>query len=99
MKEFLMNNMEIIGVIAAFILGWVLPNPKVNQAGKKLGEKIPKKLAIELADKLDSLEQGLRGQTYLGNKSIISNEQLSEGMDKVKVDLGLEHQSEEKDLK
>lgn len=99
MKEFLMNNMEIIGVVAAFILGLVLPNPKINRAGKKLGEKIPKKLAIELADKLDSLEQGLRWQTYLGNKSIISNEQLSEGMDKVKVDLGLEPQSEEKDLK
>lgn len=90
MKDFIMNNSELIGIIAALVIGWFLPNPKVNLFGKKVGEKIPKKLREELADKIDSFEQGLRGQNVDGDDSITSNEQISEGVSKLKVDLGLE---------
>lgn len=89
MKEIIMNNMEIIGIIAAFIIGLILPNPKIWSFGKKVGNKLPTKLKNELADKLDSFEQGLRGKEYNGNKNIVSNEQVKEETEKLKIDLGL----------
>lgn len=89
MKEFFINNMEFWGILGAFILGWILPNPRVWKIGKEVGDKLPEKLKKELADKLDSFEQGLRGKEYLGDKSIASNEQIKEETEKLKVDLGL----------
>lgn len=89
MKEFLINNMEVIGVIAAFLIGLVLPNPRIWKFGKNVGDKLPRKLKNELADKLDSFEQGLRGKEYNGDKSIVSNEQAAEEAEKLKIDLGL----------
>lgn len=89
MKEIVMNNMEIIGIIAAFIIGLILPNPKIWKFGKNVGDKLPIKLKNELADKLDSFEQGLRGKEYNGNKNIVSNEQVKEETEKLKIDLGL----------
>lgn len=90
MKDFIINNAEILGTVAVFFIGLFLPNPKIFSVGKKVGEKIPKKLREELADKIDSFEQGLRGQNVDGDRSLTSNEQISEGVSKLKVDLGLE---------
>lgn len=89
MKEIVMNNMEIIGIIAAFIIGLILPNPKIWKFGKNVGDKLPIKLKNELADKIDSFEQGLRGREYNGDKNIVSNEQVKEETEKLKIDLGL----------
>ena len=90
MKDFIINNAEILGTITVFLLAYFLPNPKIFSVGKKVGEKIPKKLREELADKIDSFEQGLRGQNVDGDGSLTSNEQINEGVSKLKVDLGLE---------
>ncbi|MEQ3306235.1 hypothetical protein AAA294_01980 [Fusobacterium varium] len=89
MKDFFINNMEMIGIIGAFIIGLILPNPKIWRFGKNVGDKLPSKIAKELADKLDSFEQGLRGKEYKGDKTIVSNEQIKEETEKLKVDLGL----------
>lgn len=89
MKDFFINNMEMIGIIGAFIIGVLIPNPKVWRLGKVTGEKLPSKIAKELADKLDSFEQGLRGKEYNGDKTIVSNEQIKEETEKLKIDLGL----------
>ena len=90
MKDFIINNSEILVTIGVFFIGLFLPNPKIFSVGKKLGEKIPEKLRVELADKIDSFEQGLRCKEVDGDGSITSNEQISEGVSKLKVDLGLE---------
>lgn len=95
MKEFIMNNMELIGIIGGFLIGWFLPNPKVHATGASIGEKLPEKLKIELANKLDAFEQGLRGQEYNGDSNIVSNEQLSQSTDKLRVDLGLKDSKSE----
>lgn len=95
MKEFFMEHIEFFGILGGFIIGWVLPNPKVNKAGISLGEKLPEKLKIEIANKLDAFEQGLRGQEYNGDSNIVSNEQLSQSTDKLRIDLGLKDSKSE----
>lgn len=95
MKDFIMNNMELIGIIGGFLIGWFLPSPKVNKAGRVVGEKLPEKLKMELANKLDAFEQGLRGQEYNGDSNVVSNEQLSQSTEKLRVDLGLKDSKSE----
>lgn len=87
--NFLVEHKEIVLLIAGGIIGIVLPKAKAHLLGKKVGEKIPKKVAIILADQIDAFEKGLRNENYQGDKNLISNEQLSEKTEKLKVDLGL----------
>lgn len=89
MKDFLMNNTDFLITVGVFIIGLLLPNPKLNFFGKKVGEKIPTKLREELANKIDAFEQGLRGKNVNGDSSITSNEQITQEVDKLKIDLGL----------
>lgn len=89
MKDFFMNNTDFLITVVVFVVGLLLPNPKINSFGKKIGEKIPGKLKIELANKLDAFEQGLRGKNVNGDSSITSNEQITQEVDKLKIDLGL----------
>lgn len=60
MEDFIKNNMELIGILGAFIIGWFLPNPKLKAIGAKIGAKLPRKLRNTLAEKLHSFEDGLR---------------------------------------
>lgn len=87
--NFLVEHKEIVLLIAGGIIGVILPKAKAHLLGKKVGEKIPGKVAIMLADQIDAFEKGLRNENYRGDKNLISNEQLSEKTEKLKVDLGL----------
>lgn len=87
--NFLLEHKDIVLLIAGGIIGVVLPKAKAHLLGKKVGEKIPRKVAIMLADQIDAFEKGLRNENYRGDKNLISNEQLSEKTEKLKVNLGL----------
>lgn len=63
MEDFLKNNMELIGILGAFIIGWFLPNPKLKAIGRKIGEKLPGKLRNTLAEKIHYFEDGLKEET------------------------------------
>lgn len=97
--EFLVEHKEVILVGLGVIIGVFIPVAKTHLIGRKVGEKIPKKLAIAIADHLDAFEHGLRNEEYKGDKNLISNQQLSEKTEKLKIDLGLDQQLKEKDLK
>lgn len=97
--EFLVEHKEVILVGLGVIIGAFIPVAKTHLIGRKVGEKIPKKLAIAIADHLDAFEHGLRSEEYKGDKNLISNQQLSEKTEKLKIDLGLDQQLKEKDLK
>ncbi|WP_297638587.1 hypothetical protein [uncultured Clostridium sp.] len=97
--EFLVEHKEVILVGLGVIIGSFIPVAKTHLMGRKVGEKIPKKLAIAIADHLDAFEKGLRQQDVNGDTSIISNEQLSKATEKLKIDVGLEQKSKGKDLK
>ena len=44
MKDFIINNAEILGTIAVFFIGLFLPNPKIFSVGKKWEKKFLKNL-------------------------------------------------------
>lgn len=88
--NFLLEHKELWFIIIGAVIGSLLPKAKVYLLGKKVGEKLPKKTAIMIADLIDEFEQGLRNKDFKGNKNIISNEQLSEETKKLKINMGLE---------
>lgn len=93
------ENKEIIITGSTFLVAWLLPNPKLKWLGQKAGEKIPKKVAKLIKEKLDAFEEGLITDSVNGNSNLISNEQLKENKKKLEIDLGLEPQLKEKALK
>ncbi|MGL4646634.1 MAG: hypothetical protein ACRDAG_01180 [Cetobacterium somerae] len=97
--EFLTEHKEAILVGIGFLIGIFLPLAKVHLVGKTIGQKIPKKIAIQIADYIDAFEHGLRNEEYQGDKNLISNQQLTDRTEKLKIDLGLEQKSKEKELK
>lgn len=88
--NFLLEHKELGFIIIGTVIGSLLPKAKAHLLGKKIGEKLPNKTAIMLADLIDEFEQGLRNKDFKGNKNIISNEQLSEETKKLKINMGLE---------
>jgi hypothetical protein len=86
----LSGNLELIAPIVLFILGIFIPKEKVFSLGKVAGQKLPKSVTIKMAEYLDSIEQGLLEATHNGDKAIVSNNQVSDAVKKVKIDLGLE---------
>ena len=94
--NFAQEHQEVILTGVTFLIAWLLPNPKIKWLGKKTGEKIPKKLALVIKNKLDAFEEGLIEDHVNGDKNLISNEQLKEKSDKLKIDLGLEPKLKEK---
>lgn len=88
--NFLLEHKELGFMIIGAVIGSLLPKAKVHLLGKKVGEKLPKKTAIMIADLIDEFEQGLRNKEFKGNKNLISNEQLSEETKKLKINMGLE---------
>lgn len=88
--NFLLEHKELGFIIIGAIIGSLLPKAKVHLLGKKVGEKLPTKTAIMIADLIDEFEQGLRNKEFKGNKNVISNEQLSEETKKLKINMGLE---------
>lgn len=88
--DFLLEHKELWFIIIGAVIGSLLPKAKVHLLGKKVGEKLPTKTAIMIADLIDEFEQGLRNKDFKGNKNIISNEQLSEETKKLKINMGLE---------
>ena len=97
--EFIQNHMELICLLGGAVIGVLLPKAKTNLFGQKVGQKIPKKIAIMIADQIDSFEKVLRQQDVNGDSSVVSNEQLLKETEKLKINLGLEQQSKEKALK
>lgn len=97
--EFIQEHIEVICLLGGAIIGVLLPRAKTNLFGQKVGQKIPKKIAIMIADQIDSFEKGLRQQDVNGDSSIVTNEQLLKETEKLKVNLGLEQQLKEKALK
>ncbi|MGL5051769.1 MAG: hypothetical protein ACRC6E_14245 [Fusobacteriaceae bacterium] len=88
--EFIQNHVELICLLIGAIVGVLLPKAKTNLFGQKLGQKIPKKLAVIIADQIDSFEKGLRQQDVNGDSSLVSNEQLLKGTEELKIKLGLD---------
>ena len=88
--DFLLEHKELGFIIIGAVIGSLLPKAKVHLLGKKVGEKLPTKTAIMIADLIDEFEQGLRNKEFKGNKHVISNEQLSEETKKLKINMGLE---------
>lgn len=88
--DFLLEHKELGFIIIGAVIGSLLPKAKVHLLGKKVGEKLPTKTAIMIADLIDEFEQGLRNKEFKGNKNLISNEQLSEETKKLKINMGLE---------
>lgn len=97
--EFIQEHIEVICLLGGAIIGVLLPRAKTNLFGQKVGQKIPKKIAIMIADQIDSFEKGLRQQDVNGDSFIVTNEQLLKETEKLKVNLGLEQQLKEKALK
>lgn len=97
--EFIQNHIELIYLLGGTVIGILLPKAKTHLIGKKIGEKIPKKLALAIADHLNAFEKGLRDENYRGDKNLISNDQLSQKKEKLMLDLGLEQRLKVKDLK
>ncbi|WP_047380922.1 hypothetical protein [Cetobacterium sp. ZWU0022] len=88
--EFIQNHIELVYLLIGAIAGVLLPKAKTNLFGQKLGQKIPKKLAVIIADQIDSFEKGLRQQDVNGDSSLVSNEQLLKGTEELKIKLGLD---------
>ncbi|MGL5427212.1 MAG: hypothetical protein ACRDAS_04785 [Cetobacterium sp.] len=88
--EVIQNHIELICLLIGAIVGGLLPKAKTNLFGQKLGQKIPKKLAVIIADQIDSFEKGLRQQDVNGDSSLVSNEQLLKGTEELKIKLGLD---------
>ena len=97
--EFIQEHIELICLLGGAVIGVILPKAKTNLFGQKVGQKIPKKIAIMIADQIDSYEKGLRQQDVNGDNSVISNEQLLKETEKLKANLGLDQRSKEKALK
>ena len=97
--EFLIEYKEVIFVGIGVLIGAFIPVAKTHLIGRKVGEKIPKKLALAIADHLDAFEKGLRDENYRGDKNLISNNQLSQRKEKLMLDLGLEQRLKDKDSK
>ena len=94
--EFIQNHIELICLIGGAIVGAILPKAKANLFGQKVGQKIPRKVAIAIADQIDAFEKGMRQQDVNGDSSIVSNEQLLKGTETLKINLGLDQKSKEK---
>lgn len=101
--EFLIEHKDTFLLLGGTILGVIIakvwPKSKTHALGRKLGERISRKTALELADHIDAFEHGLRNEEYQGDKNLISNQQLTDRTEKLKIDLGLEQKSKEKELK
>lgn len=97
--NFIVEHKGIWMLVLGAIIGVILPKAKTNLLGRKVGEKIPKKIAIMIADQIDSFEKRLRQQDVNGNISLITNDQLSTGTKSLKMNLGSEQHLKEKAFK
>lgn len=88
--NFVAEHKDWIIMGAGVVIGLILPLPKIHLLGKTVGAKMPVKARKQLADMLDAFEQGLLQEEFEGDKNLISNKQLSEKTDKLRVDLGLD---------
>lgn len=90
--DFLIEHKDTFLLVGGTILGIVIakvwPKSKTYALGRKLGGRISRKAALELAAHIDAFEHGLRNEDYQGDKNLISNQQLSEKTEKLKIDLG-----------
>lgn len=94
--EFLTEHKDIIFIGLGFLIGALIPKAKANLFGQKVGQKIPRKVATMIADQIDAFEKGMRQQNVNGDSSLVSNEQLLEGTENLKINLGLDQKSMEK---
>lgn len=95
----IIEHKDILLLALGAIIGVILPKAKTNLLGRKIGEKISKKIAIMIADQIDSFEKGLRQQDINGNVSLITNDQLSKETKNLKLNLVLEQYLKEKAFK
>ena len=87
--EFLSGNATLLWPLGIFLVGWILPVPKFMLLGEKAGEHIPADVKKLLNDRIDAFQEGLLNENFRGDKTIVSNEQVFEAVQKVKLDLGL----------
>ena len=88
--EFLQENWGTLTPLVVFLVGWLLPNPKITGFGKEVGKKIPKSIRKLIAEKLDAFEQGLLDSEVEGNKDLTHNDTVRKLARGVKIDLGLD---------
>lgn len=88
--EFFSQYGILITPLVIFLIGWVLPTPKFFKLGNKVAETIPPQFAKLIADRLKAFERGLLETNFRGDKNIVSNLQVKEGIKGFKMDLGLE---------
>lgn len=88
--EFLSKYWVMLSPVITLIIGILIPKQKVFSFIKKISSKLPWKSKKLLAEYLNAIEQGLVNDSYNGDYSIISNDQVSEAIGKARTDLGLE---------
>ena len=80
----------VVFPLVVFLVGLFLPIPKFTKYGKKSAESIPPVLAKLIADRLEAFKRGMLEESHQGDANIISNDQLINGVEKLKIDMGLD---------
>ena len=88
--EFMSKYGTLIAPVMVFLIGWLLPTPKFASLGKKTGEHIPDNIKKLINERIDAFQEGLVNDDFRGDKTILGNSQLVNGVKTLKVDLGLE---------
>lgn len=87
--SFFSENLNFVGIIVGFVVGWFLPVPAFRKAGEKFSDKIPSNLKKVFNERIDAFQEGLLKSDVNGNSTITSNEKIQEETDRLKMDLGL----------
>jgi hypothetical protein len=88
--EFMMGHSELLFMVVGALIGLFLPIPSFEVFGVKIGGKIPSNIKKLLNERIDAFQDGLLKVNYGGDKNIVSNLQLEEETNKLKIDLGLD---------
>lgn len=89
MMDFIKENAHYAIPVVIFLVGWLLPPLKFNALGKIARDKIGNDMSNLIAKRLDALEKGLLDLDVDGNSNLVSNDDISKELKKVKIDLGL----------
>lgn len=88
--EFMAKYGILLSPAIAILIGILIPKKKVFNFVKKITVKFPLTTKKKVAEYLNVVEQALINDTYNGDVSIVSNSQVSDRINKTKIEMGLE---------
>ncbi|ADO83800.1 hypothetical protein [Ilyobacter polytropus] len=62
---------------------------KAHQLGDNIGDRLPETVRKEMGEYIEAFAEGLKGENYDGDGNLVSNTQIDNAIQKVKIDLGL----------